>query len=202
MNRVPDRVRRAAPGLAQKRHAHAGVVHHEAISHHHAAGVIVRRQHHQPVRRCPDLPVQLGVGLPPSPDLVFTGERQQQGEILAPVPLCLKRGISGQRVKPHGAAADKPTEAGTVQGTDHGFRLGPERLKRDKILRPAVAGEADAPVPQCRVPDLLGQAQVSSIFSTARKASLGTWTVPNWRMRFLPSFCFSSSFFFRVISPP
>ena len=25
---------------------------------------------------------------------------------------------------------------------------------------------------------------------------------PNWRMRFLPSFCFSSSFFLRVISPP
>ena len=41
-----------------------------------------------------------------------------------------------------------------------------------------------------------------SIFRTARKASLGTCTVPNWRIRFLPSFCFSSSFFFRVISPP
>ena len=33
-------------------------------------------------------------------------------------------------------------------------------------------------------------------------ASDGTDTVPNVRMRFLPSFCFSSSFFFRVISPP
>ena len=41
-----------------------------------------------------------------------------------------------------------------------------------------------------------------SILSTARKASLGTCTVPNWRMRFLPSFCFSSSFFLRVMSPP
>ena len=42
----------------------------------------------------------------------------------------------------------------------------------------------------------------SSIFRTAMKASLGTETVPKVRMRFLPSFCFSSSFFFRVMSPP
>ena len=34
------------------------------------------------------------------------------------------------------------------------------------------------------------------------KASLGTDTVPKVRMRFLPSFCFSSSFFFLVMSPP
>ncbi len=42
----------------------------------------------------------------------------------------------------------------------------------------------------------------SSSLSTAINASLGTATVPNWRIRFLPSFCFSSSFFLRVISPP
>ncbi|CCX42902.1 unknown [Clostridium sp. CAG:1024] len=40
------------------------------------------------------------------------------------------------------------------------------------------------------------------ILSTLMKASLGTCTVPTWRIRFLPSFCFSSSFFFRVMSPP
>ena len=37
---------------------------------------------------------------------------------------------------------------------------------------------------------------------TLMKASLGTCTVPTWRMRFLPSFCFSRSFFLRVMSPP
>jgi len=42
----------------------------------------------------------------------------------------------------------------------------------------------------------------SSSFSTAIKASVGICTVPRLLMRFLPSFCFSSSFFFRVISPP
>ena len=33
-------------------------------------------------------------------------------------------------------------------------------------------------------------------------ASLGTCTEPSWRMRFLPSFCFSSSYFLREMSPP
>ena len=42
----------------------------------------------------------------------------------------------------------------------------------------------------------------SSSLSTAKNASVGTFTDPRLRMRFLPSFCFSSSFFFRVTSPP
>ena len=48
---------------------------------------------------------------------------------------------------------------------------------------------------------LAAQSSLSS-FRTAMKASLGTETVPKVRIRFLPSFCFSSSFFFLVISPP
>ena len=42
----------------------------------------------------------------------------------------------------------------------------------------------------------------SSSLRTAMNASDGTATVPNVRIRFLPSFCFSSSFFLRVMSPP
>ena len=42
----------------------------------------------------------------------------------------------------------------------------------------------------------------SSSFKTAIKASVGIWTEPRERIFFLPSFCFSSSFFFRVMSPP
>ncbi len=42
----------------------------------------------------------------------------------------------------------------------------------------------------------------SSSFSTAMNASVGICTVPRERIFFLPSFCFSSSFFFRVMSPP
>jgi hypothetical protein len=33
-------------------------------------------------------------------------------------------------------------------------------------------------------------------------ASCGISTLPNWRMRFLPSFCFSNSLRLRVTSPP
>jgi len=42
----------------------------------------------------------------------------------------------------------------------------------------------------------------SSSLRTARNASVGTCTVPRLRIFFLPSFCFSSSFFLRVMSPP
>ncbi len=40
------------------------------------------------------------------------------------------------------------------------------------------------------------------ICRTARKASCGISTWPTCFMRFLPSFCFSSSFFLRLMSPP
>ena len=42
----------------------------------------------------------------------------------------------------------------------------------------------------------------SSSFKTAMNASVGICTVPSERIFFLPSFCFSSSFFLRVMSPP
>lgn len=38
--------------------------------------------------------------------------------------------------------------------------------------------------------------------STAQKASWSISTLPIIFARFLPSFCFSNSFFFRVMSPP
>lgn len=41
-----------------------------------------------------------------------------------------------------------------------------------------------------------------SILSTAMKASCGTSTLPSAFMRFLPSACFCSSFFLRLMSPP
>jgi hypothetical protein len=41
-----------------------------------------------------------------------------------------------------------------------------------------------------------------STFSAAMKASCGMSTLPNCRIFFLPSFCFSRSFRLRVMSPP
>lgn len=43
---------------------------------------------------------------------------------------------------------------------------------------------------------------VSLIFKAAMNALWGISTWPKARMRFLPSFCFSRSFFLRVMSPP
>ena len=42
----------------------------------------------------------------------------------------------------------------------------------------------------------------SSSFSTLINAFCGISTFPIWRIRFFPSFCFSSNFFFLEISPP
>ena len=42
----------------------------------------------------------------------------------------------------------------------------------------------------------------TSTLSAAMNASCGMSTLPNWRMRFLPSFCFSRSLRLRVTSPP
>jgi hypothetical protein len=39
------------------------------------------------------------------------------------------------------------------------------------------------------------------IFSASMNAACGMSTLPNWRMRFLPSFCFSRSLRLRVTSP-
>jgi len=41
-----------------------------------------------------------------------------------------------------------------------------------------------------------------STFSAAMNASCGISTLPNWRMRFLPSYCFSRSLRLCVTSPP
>ena len=41
-----------------------------------------------------------------------------------------------------------------------------------------------------------------SIFSAAMNASCGMSTLPNWRIFFLPAFCFSRSLRLRVASPP
>ena len=67
-------------------------------------------------------------------------------------------------------------------------------------LTPRDAAEPRVEVECCEVDmDLPGY---RSTLSTARNASCGTSTVPICFMRFLPSFCFSSSLRLRVMSPP
>ena len=55
---------------------------------------------------------------------------------------------------------------------------------------------------QRRLPEVLGHSLSVPIFSTARNASCGISTLPTRFMRFLPSFCFSSSLRLREMSPP
>jgi len=47
-----------------------------------------------------------------------------------------------------------------------------------------------------------GARHFSPTWRIARNASCGISTLPTAFMRFLPAFCFSSSFFLRVMSPP
>jgi drug/metabolite transporter (DMT)-like permease len=49
---------------------------------------------------------------------------------------------------------------------------------------------------------VVGGTLSSGIFSALMKASCGISTLPNWRIFFLPAFCFSSSLRLRVTSPP
>ena len=68
-------------------------------------------------------------------------------------------------------------------------------LGRRRAADVAEADEQQTDGPLCH-----GYSSPSS--STARKASWGTSTRPTCFIRFLPSFCFASSFFLRVMSPP
>ena len=75
----------------------------------------------------------------------------------------------------------------------------------DRVVRPYAlsAGHTPQHTKKNRPPAVLFRLSHSlSSLRTAMNASVGTCTVPRLRIFFLPSFCFSSSFFFRVMSPP
>ena len=77
--------------------------------------------------------------------------------------------------------------------------------RADRVVRPYAlsAGHTPQHTKKNRPPAVLFRLSHSlSSLRTAMNASVGTCTVPRLRIFFLPSFCFSSSFFFRVMSPP
>src|SRR6185369_16943662 len=80
------------------------------------------------------------------------------------------------------------------------------RLFRALLAQPEEIDRADYPGHQEKEEEeqreAHGHPYLSSICRTARKASCGISTEPTCFMRFLPSFCFSRSFFLRVMSPP
>ena len=65
------------------------------------------------------------------------------------------------------------------------------------------SGDGSQPEPpNFRDPSRVAAAPQASIFKAARNALCGISTLPNCRIRFLPSFCFSRSFRLRLMSPP
>ncbi len=90
----------------------------------------------------------------------------------------------------HGISCEKPVDKREVsllsgcwpESFNRRFSAGPGRLILVRKAAPAFS--------------------YPSIFSALMKASCGIDTLPNSRIFFLPFFCFSSSFFLRVISPP
>lgn len=81
----------------------------------------------------------------------------------------------------------------------------PDRLPCVWNGRPATPAMPGAGVPSNRgSPAACTTAETSqlSIFKAAMNADCGISTLPNWRIFFLPAFCFSRSLRLRVASPP
>ena len=94
---------------------------------------------------------------------------------------------------------------GLEQGEQAGHERSPEAERQVcPIARPTGSGPSGGPGRQAgRQAGACRRAYLSSpILRAAMKASWGISTLPNWRMRFLPAFCFSSSLRLRVMSPP
>ena len=162
------------------------MLHHIPVPGLHAARIIPVGQDDRLIRFCPDFLIRPAVLAVPARRLVAAGKGQVQKEIRMLFP-GLQDGAGRQRVKTEGAAAEKTAVPVCVRFFDRAQQPGEQSIVQ-RGRNPPVSGKA--------------RCLHESIFSTARNASLGTWTVPNWRMRFFPSFCFSRSFFFRVMSPP
>src|SRR6266699_5537155 len=117
-----------------------------------------------------------------------------------------ERGAFGDEDVPAALLVERPCDSAPGRG---GRELVGERIPSHQIH-----GERRRPGRLGRRNGRCNQAQTSyrrddrahetpySTWSTARNASCGISTVPTCFIRFLPSFCFSSTLRFRVISPP
>ena len=115
------------------------------------------------------------------------------------------RGETGQPALQR-PAPEQDCDAGGP-GTARGDRVRVSALSRPgrrprAFAQLSRAGPRGRPVLQAahRAGDRRGQS--SEVLSTARKADWGSSTSPTIFIRFLPSFCFSSSLLFREMSPP
>lgn len=99
-----------------------------------------------------------------------------------------------------------PPHQTTPGGPDHATPGAVRRIPPDarpgsrQGSRPLGTGALSPPSPATRY--FFFASPSESEDSTAMKASCGTSTLPTIFIRFLPSFCFSSSFRLREMSPP
>ena len=82
------------------------------------------------------------------------------------------------------------------------FHIRAATLFQPEVGNPDRAGDEDNDEKNQRKIKIHEEPSQLSTRNTARKASWGISTLPTCFMRFLPAFCFSSSFFLRVMSPP
>lgn len=184
--------------LLKKTDAKRRTVRHVAVAGEHAAVIIGLGKHFHPIGCVKNLPVFFLIIRFPSVRLCGAGDSDDERHIrmCLPEPQDFPR---GEGVKPQRSSAVK---AAIMLIVSIHQRL-PDPFPD---LRNLPGRQMPMSCKESR--DLFGIGTAvrglhhESIFRTARNASLGTCTVPNWRIRFFPSFCFSSSFFFRVISPP
>jgi len=106
-----------------------------------------------------------------------------------------------EKLLQHGIAAAEIT-GDRNQKTESTEKEGGEKFRTCEIRHDGFLLTAPvAPYQASRLSAGRARSQLST-FSAAMKASCGMSTLPNCRIFFLPSFCFSRSFRLRVTSPP
>ncbi len=125
-------------------------------------------------------------------------EVSKTGEMKLSASFCSKlqgsRPLASANVAAHSVPSSH-NEAVELGPRVNGITLG---VAKGQFLAPN-ALKSPARVQNCNAAPALAQL---SILSAAMKASCGISTLPNWRIFFLPAFCFSSSLRLRVASPP
>ena len=133
---------------------------------------------------------------------------RQQGRIERPLPASANADACQAPGRPRGWNAARPvirygTETTWPSGGGCGIRTHGTLSRTHAFQACALNRSANPPARRAysRPPEAQS-IRHASIFSAARKALCGISTFPNWRIRFLPSFCLSSSLRLRLMSPP
>ena len=141
------------------------MIDHISVSCLHTSRIILRGQYNFLICPAADIPVYIPVLFRPTVRLVPTGNNHNQFHVRMTPAKC-QHLQSGKRIKTDRAAAQETTVSGPVGFTDFTNKQrhnGTELLRRQSTMSRKACSFCHH----------------ESILSTARNASLGTWTVPN-----------------------